>query len=348
MAISGLVDRGHLVAPAARFVEDVISVAIDFYSKHDALTVHAPIGGEKVELVLPSGERVSRLIADSFCRTVDTDLVAGRILLADSRYCKHLPLPTWDARHHQPTGQLMLPTQSCRVAFDPTINATWVMSQKAKTVVMLVPSLGELPGWSLVTPLRVGLSWIADQTDGEFIHGAVVARKKRGVLLAGPSGVGKSTLALRLAKHGWSFLTDDFCMLRGRTAHAVYGRAKLWRDSAETLGLALDNEFQDDLRLAKEVIAVNELDWAELLPEAKIAAVASPSLTSFTKMHPTDKRSAFMSLAPPTLAGLQGGSLGSFRRLADFLNDLPTWRFGAIGDIEELSDALARAIGLKA
>jgi hypothetical protein len=64
-------------------------------------------------------------------------------------------------------------------------------------------------------------------------------------------------------------------------------------------------------------------------------------------MQPTDKRSAFMSLAPPTLAGLQGGSLGSFRRIAAFLNDLPTWRFGAIGDIEEISDALAEVIGVK-
>jgi len=45
------------------------------------------------------------------------------------------------------------------------------------------------------------------------LHAAAVARDGDGVVLAGPSGVGKSTLAWELVEQGWDFLSDDIAVI---------------------------------------------------------------------------------------------------------------------------------------
>jgi hypothetical protein len=46
------------------------------------------------------------------------------------------------------------------------------------------------------------------------IHAACVSRNGRGMLLCGPSGTGKSTLAYACARRGWIFTSDDASYLR--------------------------------------------------------------------------------------------------------------------------------------
>ncbi|MCA9795416.1 MAG: hypothetical protein KC910_26595 [Candidatus Eremiobacteraeota bacterium] len=41
------------------------------------------------------------------------------------------------------------------------------------------------------------------------LHGALLQRGGRGLLLYGPGGIGKSTMALRLVEAGWELLADD-------------------------------------------------------------------------------------------------------------------------------------------
>jgi hypothetical protein len=47
------------------------------------------------------------------------------------------------------------------------------------------------------------------------VHAAVAARGKRAVLFLGESGAGKSVLSLRLARRGWTYLSDDLAPLEG-------------------------------------------------------------------------------------------------------------------------------------
>jgi hypothetical protein len=48
------------------------------------------------------------------------------------------------------------------------------------------------------------------------LHAAGLARDEHGVLLAGDTGVGKSTLTVTLVRSGWDFLSDDALLLRSR------------------------------------------------------------------------------------------------------------------------------------
>lgn len=52
------------------------------------------------------------------------------------------------------------------------------------------------------------------------IHGSCAARDDHGVLLLGPSGVGKSDLLLRLLHHGFALVADDQVCIEGGWAWA--------------------------------------------------------------------------------------------------------------------------------
>jgi hypothetical protein len=75
------------------------------------------------------------------------------------------------------------------------------------------------------------------------LHAACVALDGRGVLLAGDSGAGKSSLAYACARRGWTYTTDDASSLvrRGRT-RTVLGDPRLFRFRANAG--ALFPEFQ--------------------------------------------------------------------------------------------------------
>lgn len=60
------------------------------------------------------------------------------------------------------------------------------------------------------------------QTHLAPVHGALVKRNGRGILLCGPSCAGKSTLALACARAGWHFVSDDGTFLV-RDRPGIYG-----------------------------------------------------------------------------------------------------------------------------
>lgn len=75
------------------------------------------------------------------------------------------------------------------------------------------------------------------------LHAAAVEIGGRAILLAGPSGVGKSTLAAALASRGHRVLADDLCAVRRETDGSVsvlasFPRVRLWRDALDALGLS--------------------------------------------------------------------------------------------------------------
>jgi hypothetical protein len=79
------------------------------------------------------------------------------------------------------------------------------------------------------------------------IHGAFVRVGSAGVLLTGPTGAGKSTLAMWLARRGHAVFGDDLCVLtEGPAAWAPNAAVKLWADAVGTLGVPAG-----DLRLLR-------------------------------------------------------------------------------------------------
>ncbi len=56
---------------------------------------------------------------------------------------------------------------------------------------------------------------------GAIVHGAIVSDASGTLALAGPSGRGKTTLALELSRRGWSVASDDLFALHVDARHAI-------------------------------------------------------------------------------------------------------------------------------
>jgi len=99
------------------------------------------------------------------------------------------------------------------------------------------------------------------------LHAACVARNGCGVLLAGDSGSGKSSLAYACARRGWTYIADDCSQLvrRSRT-RTVLGDPRLFRFRA-TAG-ALFSEFQ----------GIEESPHARGKPTIEVRADSLPSI----------------------------------------------------------------------
>ena len=77
------------------------------------------------------------------------------------------------------------------------------------------------------------------QLSSENLHATSVARGGRAVLLLGPSGSGKSDLALRLLDHGFSLVSDDRTLLRRESGRLIATAPETIRGKLEVRGLGI-------------------------------------------------------------------------------------------------------------
>lgn len=124
----------------------------------------------------------------------------------------------------------------------------------------------------------------------ETIHVSAVAIDGRAVLIAGPSGKGKSDLALRLIDRGGRLVSDDYTIVRRIDGRLVASAPPAIAGKIEVRGVGLlDFPHDDDVPVGLIV----DLDRdAERLPEAgetrMLAGVAVPvvALAAFEASAP--------------------------------------------------------------
>jgi len=73
---------------------------------------------------------------------------------------------------------------------------------------------GEISGLYEYVKYQLLVQFIRRRQDLLWLHAAAVVRNGKAVIVAGPSGQGKSTLSTRLCEKGWSFMSDDIAPVR--------------------------------------------------------------------------------------------------------------------------------------
>jgi HPr kinase/phosphorylase len=141
--------------------------------------------------------------------------------------------------------------------------------------------------------------------DALTLHATCVALGDRGVLITGPSGSGKSDLALRLIDGGARLVADDLTTLRAENGGLVAVAPPRLAGRIEVRGIGiLPVAAAPQVRLALEVVLAPS-DAIERLPEPERAAylgVALPKvrLDPFTASAAAKVRLAAATLGSPT------------------------------------------------
>jgi hypothetical protein len=113
---------------------------------------------------------------------------------------------------------------------------------------------------------------------GAVVHAASVEKDGRAVLIAGPNGCGKTTVAACLIKNGWKFLGDKFSLVKDSIIYPGLPTLSLRKDHRnythypeKALGYSADGENS-------EKTYVHEDDWKVRFKAKDIAELGFPSL----------------------------------------------------------------------
>jgi hypothetical protein len=134
--------------------------------------------------------------------------------LLGSRFRIATPGPRWHAFLDELWGDFRTPPA-------PGADPVEVAERDGRTWLTL-PGDSALPfddPWVLAEVLRY---WLVEHAVTRArgvvpLHAAALGRRGRGVLLAGPSGAGKTTLAVALAEAGWALASDDVAPIDAAT-----------------------------------------------------------------------------------------------------------------------------------
>ncbi|MGE0650627.1 MAG: HPr kinase/phosphorylase [Alphaproteobacteria bacterium] len=113
-------------------------------------------------------------------------------------------------------------------------------------------------------------------TDGEDIHATCIALGEIGVLLRGPSGSGKSDLALRLIDSGARLVADDRVCLARRDGRVVASAPAPLRGLIEVRGLGIVRLGDDRLADVVPVALV-----CDLVPGPEVERLPEPVQAEF-------------------------------------------------------------------
>jgi hypothetical protein len=132
------------------------------------------------------------------------------------------------------------------------------------------------------------------------LHASCVAIDGEAVAIAGPSGVGKSTMAAALADLGHKALADDVTVVDLSSGVPMvlpsFPRIKLWRDALDALGRSIDGLERGRLRLEKFVVPLGDAFATDPVPLAGIYHLAAEADGHFEDFEPLRGLDAVMKL----------------------------------------------------
>jgi hypothetical protein len=200
-------------------------------------------------------------------------------------------------------------------------------------------------------PFRLALHWWLTDRRVQFAHGAAVGVGGTAVLVAGPTGAGKSSTALACAEDGFDYLADDYCAVqtsRPPVVHGLYSSAKVVSEDVDRFpklaaGTTPPHNAVDD----KALVLVHRALPAQVVTEQVLGAIVVPSrsrerATTFTRVS---SGTGLHALAPSTIGQFPGGAATALAALAALARSVPAYRLDVGAARTDVPSALRALIG---
>jgi hypothetical protein len=187
------------------------------------------------------------------------------------------------------------------------------------------------------------------------LHASAVEINGRALLLAGRSGIGKSTLAACLVARGYRLIGDDLVALDHSNGSAriwpSFARLKLWQDAADHLGWSTDGLPQARVELRKFFIPVPPGPMHPLPPAHLVilGRALLPGDVGKTHLKAIDTLTSVFDIVHRwKLAAALGAQGQIFLGLAALVNAAPVTRLSRMDDRATLSDLADQVLALAA
>jgi hypothetical protein len=201
------------------------------------------------------------------------------------------------------------------------------------------------PYYERAAPFKHILQWWIADRGGALLHSAAVGIDGAGILIAGPSGSGKSSTALACVDAGFAFASDDYVLIDATHpphAHLAYATAKVVRSSLDRHlhhRRHFRNLGRDDEKpmLFVHDVAPDRVGALLVLRAVVLPLVAHRATTRLVRIHPAEMLRA---LAPSSVLLFPLAGDAAFRRMADLCRELPCFRAELADDPVDVAAAL--------
>jgi hypothetical protein len=241
-----------------------------------------------------------------------------------------MPAPPWDLDDFRQHGVIRgLFADGLYAVYTRWASSLSVVDANRGQAWFWTKSASELPSLERAAPLRTVLRlWTAGQKV-VLVHAGAVGDERGGVLLAGPSGVGKSSAALASLAADLGYLADDCCLVAPGPeprVHSLYGSAKVDTETLKRLphlAAMVDGPRRPDD--GKAVLFLSRHVPDRILGDARLRGIAIPRIAggAQTLTTPASAAAALSALAPSTLLQFPGADQLMLRRLGHLVRGMP-------------------------
>lgn len=213
-----------------------------------------------------------------------------------------------------------------------------------RTALFWSDDANNIPYYEQGAPFRTILNWMIEDSNHILVHAGAVGSPEGGVLLVGKGGSGKSTAALACLQAGFSFASDDYCLValnEQPSAYCLYNTVKLVGSADIEKFPAIAEAFELRDRLdpkSKPMIFLHQHLPSQVINRMPLKAIFLLRITNRkdTQLQPANPAAALAAIAPNSIFQLPGAGRNTMATISRLSRSLPCLWLESGSDLEEI------------
>ena len=262
-----------------------------------------------------------------------------------------MPTPPWSWQSYRSRGEIGgLDPVRFRVWYHLASGILSIVDLVNRRAFQWLRDSRDVPVYVVAAPFRMILNAWLNRSGLHFAHAAAVGTEAGGLLMAGPSGSGKSATSLACLEAAMDFLGDDYCIVAARPearVHSVYCSAKTDDEMLKNLpGLLPSRQRRNDPPGEKALLLLRERHAERLVSSRRLLAFLAPTVCDqrYSTLEPVKALIAVRALAPTTMEQVAGPDASAWETILSLAGQLPCYRLRLGHDIGSTAPLLSGLI----